>query len=99
MNINTIDINAKQWFDRINGNSYFAGSIILNFGQDNQIEFTMPFQYGYGDYYIQKAMEMLYNSLLIESKYTTELKSKGIILRTYIQKNCKKSELNQYKND
>jgi hypothetical protein len=96
MNINTIDINAKQWFDRINGNSYFAGSIVLNFGQDNQIEFTMPFQYGYGDYYIQKAMEMLYNSLLIESKYTTELKSKGIILRTYMQRNCKKRELMQY---
>jgi hypothetical protein len=99
MNINTIDINAKEWFDQINGNSYFAGSIVLNFGQDNQIEFTMPFQYGYGDYYIQKAMEMLCNSLLIESKYTTELKSKGIILRTYMQKNCKKRELMQYKND
>jgi hypothetical protein len=95
MNINTIDINAKQWFDRINGNSYFSGSIVLNFGQDNQLEFLMPFQYGYGDYYIQKAMETLKDAGHIETQYTWELKDKGIILRTSMQRNCKKSELKQ----
>jgi hypothetical protein len=95
MNIYTIDINAKEWFDRINGNSYFAGSIVLNFGQDNQLQFLMPFQYGYGDYYIQKAMETLNDAGLIEAKYTWELKDKGIILRTSMQRNCKKRELKQ----
>jgi len=96
MNINTIDINAKEWFDRINGNSYFAGSIVLNFGQDSQIKFTMPFEYGYGDYYIQKAMQTLNDAGLIEAKYTSELRDLGIILRTNMQKNCKKRELMQY---
>jgi hypothetical protein len=96
MNINTIDINAKEWFDRINGNSYFAGSIVLNFGQDSEIEFFMEFQYGYGDYYIQKAMEILYDRMLVGSKYTTELKNRGIILRTNMQRNCKKRELMEY---
>jgi hypothetical protein len=97
MNINTIDINAKEWFDRINGNSYFAGSIVLNFGQDNQIEFIMPFEYGYGDYYIQKAMQIIYDAGLIEAKYPSELRDLGIILRTNMQRNCKKRELMQYK--
>jgi hypothetical protein len=96
MNINTIDINAKEWFDRINGNSYFAGSIVLNFGQDSQVQFTMPFEYGYGDYYIQKAMETLNDAGLIEAKYTSELRDLGIILRTNMQRNCKKRELMQY---
>jgi hypothetical protein len=96
MNINTIDINAKEWFDRINGNSYFAGSIVLNFGQDSQIKFTMPFEYGYGDYYIQKAMQTLNDAGLIEAKYTSELRDLGIILRTNMQRNCKKRELMQY---
>ena len=96
MNINTIDINAKEWFDRINGNSYFAGSIVLNFGQDSQIKFTMPFEYGYGDFYIQKAMQTLNDAGLIEAKYTSELRDLGIILRTNMQRNCKKRELMQY---
>jgi len=96
MNIYTIDINAKEWFDRINGNSYFAGSIVLNFGQENQIKFLMPFEYGYGDYYIQKAMQTLNDAGLIEAKYTWELRDLGIILRTSMQRNCKKRELMQY---
>jgi hypothetical protein len=96
MNINTIDINAKEWFDRINGNSYFAGSIVLNFGQDSQVQFTMPFEYGYGDFYIQKAMQTLNDAGLIEAKYTSELRDLGIILRTNMQRNCKKRELMQY---
>jgi hypothetical protein len=96
MDINTIDINAKEWFDRINGNSYFAGSIVLNFGQDSQIKFTMPFEYGYGDFYIQKAMQTLNDAGLIEAKYTSELRDLGIILRTNMQRNCKKRELMQY---
>lgn len=97
MKINTIDINAKEWFDRINGNSYYAGSIVLNFGQDNQIKFSMPFEYGYGDYYIQKAMQILNDSGHINVKYTCELRDLGIILRTNMQRNCKKRELMQYK--
>jgi hypothetical protein len=96
MQIDTIDINAKEWFDRINGNSYFAGSIVLNFGQKNQIQFSMPFEYGYGDYYIQKAMQTLNDAGLIEVKYTSELRDLGIILRTNMQRNCKKRELMQY---
>lgn len=96
MKINTIDINAKEWFDRINGNSYFAGSIVLNFGQDSQVQFTMPLEYGYGDFYIQKAMQTLNDAGLIEAKYTSELRDLGIILRTNMQRNCKKRELMQY---
>lgn len=96
MKINTIDINAKEWYDRINGNSYFAGSIILNFGQNSQIKFSMPFEYGYGDFYIQKAMQILNNEGHITVKYTSELRDLGIILRTNIQTNCKKRELINY---
>ena len=94
--VRTIDVNAKQWFDRINGNSYFAGSIVLNFGQEDQKQFSMPFQYGYGDYYLQKALETLQESEYIPTKYSSELRDLGIILRTNMQRNCKKRELMQY---
>ena len=31
MKIKTIDIYAKEWFDRINRNSYFSAEVILNY--------------------------------------------------------------------
>jgi hypothetical protein len=57
--INTIDIQAKEWFDRINGNSYFSGQVTLDYGQETEKTFYMPFQYGYGDAYLHHAFDTL----------------------------------------
>lgn len=57
--VRTIDINAKEWFDKNHGNSYFAARITLNFGLPGATTFTIPFKYGYGDYYVQASTEML----------------------------------------
>lgn len=94
--VNTIDINALQWFDKVNGNSYFAGSITLNFGQPNQEEIKIPFQYGYGDFYRYKALEMLQDLGYITETHTAALRDSGIILRSLIQKGCKKRDLMQF---
>lgn len=71
MSIKTIDINALEWFDKVNGNSYFAGEIVINYGHtvdkvnkipgDWSLEktFNMPFQYGHGDHYIDMANQLL----------------------------------------
>ena len=34
--LKTIDIEAKEWRDKVNGNSYFSSDITLNYGMDNQ---------------------------------------------------------------
>jgi hypothetical protein len=94
--VNTIDINAKQWFDKVNGNSYFAGSITLNFGQPDAITLNMPFQYGYGDSYQYAAIKALNEAGHITETHTAELRDHGIILRSNIQRGCKKRELMQY---
>jgi hypothetical protein len=44
----TIDINAKEWFDKVNGNSYFSAVITIDFGMPTQKEYRLPFQYGSG---------------------------------------------------
>ena len=49
MKTKTIDIQAKEWFDKVNGNSYFAGTITLNYGTETEETFLLPFQYGYGN--------------------------------------------------
>ena len=50
--LKTIDIEAKEWRDKINGNSYFSSDVTLNYGMDSQEIIKLPFQYGYGDHYV-----------------------------------------------
>lgn len=98
MKIKTIDINVLEWFDKVNGNSYFAGTVTLNYGMKSEKVFVLPFQYGYGEHYIEQA-----KILLFEKGYFKEndimwriCKENNIILRTSKKENCKKAELLQF---
>ena len=94
--IETIDINAKEWFDKINGSSYFAGTITLDYGTDKEETFLMPFQYGYGSSYQEEAKATLTLFDKISPDYEnlkTYCKRVGIILRSNIERKCKKREL------
>lgn len=46
----------KEWFDRVNGNSYCAVRITDNTSGE---EFALPFEYGYGSYGEQRATVFL----------------------------------------
>ena len=98
--IETIDINAKEWFDRINGNSYFSAVIILNYGKPDAEKILVPFQYGYGEHYIDIAKACLVESNKISVGHAQPLwrycQENNIILRTYKQTGCKKRELLNY---
>jgi hypothetical protein len=48
-------IEAREWFDRVNGNSYFSARIWVDGGQVA----ILPFQYGYGDQYLYEAQKKL----------------------------------------
>lgn len=103
MKIKTIDINALEWFDRVNGNSYFAAIVTLNYGTKTAKKIKLPFQYGYGSQNIQESMgELIAQGFIKDAqKYSSggneSLSSycerKKIILRTVKHENCKKSEL------
>jgi preprotein translocase subunit SecF len=101
MKIKTIDINALEWFDKVNGNSYFAGTVTINFGMDSQKEFVMPFQYGYGDQYKHEAFKQLVERKLVPVKDYKSISAwryyeeKKIIVRSKKQENCKQRELKQ----
>lgn len=96
--IKTIDVNAKEWFDKVNGNSYFSGSVTINYGMKSAKTFEMPFQYGYSDQYIHQAFTTLNdNKALTRTNWSSPLwrycKENNIILRTNIQIGCKKKEI------
>ena len=100
--IKTIDINAKEWRDKINGNSYFAGIITLNYEMKNEETFLMPYQYGYGSEYENEAKGVLTFANKISADYETlysYCKRENIILRSNIIRDCRKSELKQIEKD
>ena len=97
MKTKSIDIQAKEWFDKVNGNSYFAGTITLNFGTETEETFLIPFQYGYGSQYEQEAKAILtqFNKISTEpfESLSTYCHRVGIKLNRSIQRGCLKRDL------
>ena len=97
--LKTIDINAKEWNDSINGNSYFSSEVTLNYGLHNEKLIKLPFQYGYEDAYIDQSLYQVgmlfprsywYDKFLQKYDITNRYKIK---IHNSIIKNCKKSQL------
>ena len=84
-------------WNKANGNSYFSGTITTDFGTKEQKNYSMPFQYGYGDHYIDMAKEFLEKNGAIKVKEREQLwrycEENNIILRSSKQENCLKREV------
>ena len=99
MKIKTIDVNAKEWFDRTYGNSYFSANITINYGMANETSFFIPMQYGYGDHYKDIALKELIKRRFIKGIDSDKValwiycQDHNIILRYSKQENCLKREL------
>lgn len=94
--VKTIDIQGKQWFDKVNGNSYFAALVTINFGIPDEKIVKVPFQYGYGNAYESESIRQLQMDGILPNEgtlYHSYFTDKGIIIRSSKQTNCKKSEL------
>jgi hypothetical protein len=92
----TLDLNARTWFDKINGNSYFSSKIVLDYGTETQREYFLPFQYGYGDQYQFKALNELKRKGEVSDNLGAlwQLRDAGVIIRTS-KKDTLKRELKQ----
>ena len=98
MRIKTIDVNCKEWFDKVNGNSYFSGFVTINYGMKNATTIRLPFQNGYGDNYKDMAFKELIkqgyiNGVSDRTSYWQYFRDHNIIARYFLQENCKKREL------
>lgn len=96
--IKTIDVNAKEWFDKINGNSYFSAVITLNFGMPDEKHIGVPFQYGYGDQYRYQAFHQLLTDGYIqptdkEHTLWQYCENNNIVLRHSKKEKCLKREV------
>jgi len=100
MKIKTIDVQAKEWFDKVNGNSYFSEVITINYGMANEKTIDVPMQYGYGDQYIHTAfMELQKHGYIKQDNdrgsYWQYYRDNKIIVRHSKHDNCLKRELTQ----
>lgn len=99
--LKTLDINCYKWFDRINGNTYFACEVTCNYGMKNQVNFNVPFQYGYGSHFHDVVAKKLVQLGL--TKYNLyrwqDQQDSGVAIRINEYHDCKKRELTAIKGD
>jgi len=103
MKIKTIDVDGLEWWDKVNGNHYFAAIVTINYGMKSEKKLLLPFQYGYGEQYTYQAMaKLIEQKFIIDAvKYPsggneplwTYCERKNIILRRVKHTGCKKAEL------
>ncbi len=63
-------IEAREWFDKVNGNSYFSARVWI----DGEVVGVLPFQYGYGNQFEYEAQKWL----LSEGYLPQEGKNRGL---------------------
>lgn len=89
----TLDILAFEWYDKVNGNSYFSAKITI----DNDKVLFLPFQYGYGNAFEYEAKAVLTEHNFISPQHGQSLytycKDNNILFTSNKIENCLKREL------
>lgn len=95
-----ISIQGKEWFDKVNDNSYHSVRVSVWYaGTPAHLptEYAAPYQYGYGDHYLQTAGELLQSVGVLETVkglgITRFCRENNIVLNHNISRNCKKAEV------
>ena len=93
--LKTIDIATKTWFDRVNGNTYFAQRIVLNYGYLNEVTYVNKFQYGYSsfEYFALEFLMDKISNFEFSLKTFRDFQKRGIIIRHNISEGRKKDLL------
>ena len=89
----TIDVHTKEWWDKVNGNTYFASLVTIDFGLPTEKQIKIPFQYGYGSMHEQEACKAINKEYKTNYTHLWHVKNDGIILSVWVKDKCKKSEL------
>jgi hypothetical protein len=94
----TIDVMAKSYFDKANGNSYFSARVIIDLdAQGNGKVYYIPYEYGYGEQYITAACDLLIGAKLLpgiaKSILESYCRNNDIVLRHGIAKGCTKEDV------
>lgn len=71
MKIYSIVVEGRKWFDKVNGNTYHGGNVIVTSDHGVKV-IKIPYQYGYGDQYLYSAFEELEKAGIVKlEKYSS----------------------------
>jgi hypothetical protein len=87
--IRSLFIEGRLWFDKINGNTYFSNRVWVN----GKIAFVMPFQYGYELQFLHTALNELKERGYTNTTTLWELRDEQKIDVYYSSTYGKKSEM------
>lgn len=89
----TIDIVGKEWFDKVNGNTYCSVQVTFDYRLETHKTYYIPMKYGD---YEQTAYEFLVENEIIPKQKSYGIwpfcQKYGLILRSYCYRNCTKKE-------
>ena len=97
----TLDINAKEWHDEC-GNTYFSARVTIDYGMETEKTFFVPFQYGYESQYEYEALSVIAKAGYISEATNSSgnmlasirgMRECGWIVRSHIEKYCKKADV------
>ena len=77
-------IHSKKWRDKLNGNTYHSVRVLNT--QNNSL-IAAPYQYGYGDQFMESAKKVMNKAGWIEDKFTPE---DYLQIHIIDEDNCKK---------
>lgn len=90
-----IQVTAKEWFDKINGNSYFSAKIWL----DDELIAVLPMQYGYSDTYKYESTAKLKELGILKSSspHCSQIEKDNNVKFLFTKhENCKKKDVEVY---
>ena len=97
-----INLTIGQWFDRTYGNTYTGGKMLVCFDDGSSEYVNIPFQYGYGQYWNQAALERYLE--VIEGRkrdrkdlpyLTSYCRDRNIVVHYHVIEGMKKKELKE----
>ena len=98
--LKTVDIESKEWRDKVNGNTYFASRVILNYGMRNEKTLYIEFQYGDGNGMAdQEAFKLVKPYLPEGSKATAFYQARDehhILTRRHTVSGCLQREVKEW---
>jgi len=92
-----IEIATREWFDKVNGNSYWSAHVFVNTSPDARDAYVFTFQYGYDRHGESVVLDTLTKLGAIPSARHYDLKDAGVMVISHKRTGCRKSELMQDK--